>query len=110
MARTIEEKIVEGLREFTSDLESGLDISKKYVVRQVHGPNSIPPDARAVVRARKLLRVSQESLASFLGVTVKTIQAWEKGTKRPNRMAMRFLEEILSDPKKSRRRIQERVA
>ncbi|HWL07652.1 MAG TPA: helix-turn-helix domain-containing protein [Planctomicrobium sp.] len=63
-----------------------------------------PEDA---VAARNLLGASQVVFAEFLGVSVKTVQAWEQGTNPPSGMAARFLDEIRHNPEVYKKRLLE---
>ena len=51
-----------------------------------------------VQKVRKSLGVSQANFGLLLGVSVRTIQAWEQGETSPNDMACRWLDEIQRDP------------
>jgi putative transcriptional regulator len=52
-----------------------------------------------VKQTRALLGASQAVFANFLGVSVKTVRAWEQGVNTPSAMACRFMDEIRRDPK-----------
>ena len=43
--------------------------------------------------------------ARFLGVSVKTVRAWEQGTNTPQEIACRLMDEILHDPDYWRKRL-----
>ncbi len=106
MKGTVEKRIVERLQEFTDALERGENISDKFTIRRVVRtvePKSYEP--RAVKKVRKSLGASQSVFALFLGVSVKTISAWEQGVNPPNRMARRFLDEIRQDSEHYRKRL-----
>lgn len=55
--------------------------------------------AKDVKRLRKKLNCSQGLLASYLNVSLNTIQAWEQGVRSPNHAALRLLEIIDKGPK-----------
>jgi putative transcriptional regulator len=103
----IERDLVEGLEGFVADLKSGEPIRAKYTHRRLVldlQPTSYGPEE---VRAtRKLLLVSQVLFAQFLGVSPKTIRAWEQG-KAPNPMACRFMDEIQRNPEYWRKRLKQ---
>jgi putative transcriptional regulator len=102
-------KIIEGLAEFTNALETGEKIPEKFTCRKVtldllpvvYGP-------KTVATTRKLLGVSQGVFAQFLGVSVKTVRAWEQG-KTPGDMACRFMDEIQRNPKYWQKRLRESI-
>ena len=53
---------------------------------------------KLVRKTRSLLGVSQALFAQFLGVSVKTVHAWEQGITMPSDIARRFMDEIRHDP------------
>jgi len=109
MNPTVADRIRERLEGFTRDLENGKVIQDKYTCRKVEfclKPKPYNPEA--VKRTRKLLRASQKVFAMFLGTSVKTVQAWEQGVGAPpNKMACRFMDEILRDPAQWQQRVRE---
>ena len=109
-AMAVGKKIIEGLREFTDALEGNERIADKFTCRKVvldlH-PMSYSP--RTVQSTRKLLGASQAIFAQFLGVSVKTVCAWEQGLSTANDMACRFMDEIRRNPDYWRRRLRESV-
>lgn len=54
--------------------------------------------AEKIKSMRKELELSQSSMSTALGVSKKTIEAWEAGTNKPNGSAERLLQIIESDP------------
>ena len=47
---------------------------------------------------RESLNASQPVFASFLGVSTKAVQAWERGLRGPQRTALRLLTVAKSNP------------
>lgn len=47
---------------------------------------------------RGKLQLSQSSMGTMLGVSKKTVEAWEAGTNKPNGSAERLLQLIEADP------------
>ncbi|MDW7658833.1 MAG: helix-turn-helix domain-containing protein [Bacillota bacterium] len=47
---------------------------------------------------RKMLNMSQVSFASIIGVSVKTVEAWEAGTNKPSGASSRLLQLIKEKP------------
>jgi putative transcriptional regulator len=45
---------------------------------------------------RQHLNLSQASFAAKLGVSVRTVNRWENGHAQPSKMALKLLEEMLS--------------
>lgn len=82
------ESIMAGLTEAVEDA-SGVD--KKLKRRVV----SIIPikeyNAAEVQKIRKSTGLSQKLFASYIGVSNKTVEAWEAGTNRPSGAASRIL-------------------
>lgn len=103
-------KIIEGLREFTEALEKGESIAERFTCRTVmldllpvaYGPEKVKA-------TRELLRASQGIFAQFLGVSTKSVRAWEQGINTPSNMACRFMDEIQRNPDFWRDRLLESV-
>lgn len=103
----LERDLVEGMEEFLNDLKSDAPIGGKYTCRRVVlelQPRSYSPTR--VKATRKLLRASQTLFAQFLGVSPKTVRAWEQG-KTPSDMACRFMDEIHRNPEYWRKILQD---
>lgn len=93
-----ERDLIEGFDQLVADLRSDAPIEKKYTCRRVIlelEPQTYTADQ--VKETRKLLNASQSLFAQFLGVSVKTVQSWERGAV-PKPMACRFMDEIRRDP------------
>jgi putative transcriptional regulator len=99
MKTSFGQSVVEGLTELAETLEKGSALSEKFTCSRVVLELEPTPYDPALVRAtRRLLGASQAVFAQFLGVSVKTVQAWERGTNTPSDMACRFLDEIRHAP------------
>lgn len=107
---TVADDIISGLEDFVAALQSDGPICETFTCRKIvldlH-PQKYGPDA--VKSVRKLLRVSQVLFAQFLGVSPKTVRAWEQGKVAPGDMACRFLDEIKRNPDYWRKRLAESV-
>jgi DNA-binding transcriptional regulator YiaG len=84
---TVEARIIEGLEEFSEALRNRDNLEERFVVHRLTRQQF---STAMVKKARALLGVSPTLFAAFLGVSPKTVRAWEKGTTLPNRMACRF--------------------
>lgn len=51
-----------------------------------------------VKEIRKSLKMSQSVFAVVMGVSIKTVEAWEAGTNKPNGSARRLLHVLKTDP------------
>jgi putative transcriptional regulator len=49
-------------------------------------------------RLRKKLHLSQAVMAGLLGVSLKALQSWEQGTRRPSASVLRLFEVLKSNP------------
>jgi putative transcriptional regulator len=110
MKNSAGKKILEGLREFTEALENDEQITEKFTCRKVTLdllPLSYDPNT--VKSTRGLLRASQGIFAQFLGVSIKTVRAWEQGRMGPSDMACRFMDEIQRNPEYWRKRLMESI-
>ena len=99
MARSIGEKITKRLAAFVEALEKDEKISERFTCRKIEldlQPQPYGPEL--VKQTREVLGVSQALFAHFLGVSVKSVSAWEQGKKTPSDMACRFMDEIRHDP------------
>lgn len=105
----VERDLLEGLGGVLSSLKRGEQLREKYTVRRVvldvrtkeYGPS----DVKAT---RRLLKASQALFAQFLGVSVKTVCAWEGG-QAPSAMACRFMDEIRHNPEYWQARLRQRA-
>lgn len=99
MKTSVGRKIVDRLKTFTEVLEKNEPISDRFTCKKV-SLNLQPAkyDPALVKTTRKVLSVSQALFAQFLGVSPKTIRAWEQGVNEPNEMACRFMDEIRGNP------------
>jgi putative transcriptional regulator len=104
-------EIVAALTEFYEALKEGSEaVTKRFTVRTVEldlKPRTYTGEE--VKKVRDLLGLSQPLFARFLGVSVKTVRAWENGGKRLSDMACRFLDEIALKPDYWRERVNQMV-
>lgn len=98
---SVADKIIKGLKTVAVKLESE---EKTDVVfdqfncrRFVLDLKPVQFDSTDVKRLREELQVSQSIFASLIGVSVKTVQAWEQGKNPPQQVASRFMDEIQTD-------------
>jgi putative transcriptional regulator len=108
MNSPVGKQIIEGLREFTEALEQDKDIRQEFNCHRVVldlEPSAYDPEE--VKNTRKMLGASQVVFARFLGVSPKTVRAWEQGRNTPNDMACRFMDEIRADPDRWRSRLRD---
>jgi putative transcriptional regulator len=99
MKKSIGKELLEGMRELTEALESRPDISDEFTVRRMK--LDLQPEAYSpakVIETRKLLGASQVVFATFIGVNVKTLQAWEQGANPAAGAAARLMDEIRFNP------------
>ena len=85
---SVYESIVAGLNEAIEDAKSDKPILKRHTV-------TIEPvkvyDANSVKKIRKETGLSQKLFAGYMGVSDKTVEAWEAGTNHPSGAASRIL-------------------
>jgi putative transcriptional regulator len=107
MANSLADRVLQRLKGFTEALERGDNIGQHFTCRQIE--LDLKPkhyDAKKVKATRALLRLSQGMFATLLGVSPRTVQAWEQGENVPSDMACRFMDEIQLNPKYWRKRIE----
>lgn len=88
------ESIVTGLSEAIEESKSTIPILKRRKV--VIEPVKVY-DAADVKRIRTTTGMSQKTFAGYLGVSEKTVEAWEAGTNHPSGAASRLLRMIELD-------------
>jgi putative transcriptional regulator len=105
--KTFGGKIIDALADFTDALEKG-EVSKRFTCRQVKlNLQNQPYSPKLVKETRGVLGVSQSLFARFLGVSPKTVHAWEQGVNTPSAMACRFMDEIRRSPDHWRKRLRQ---
>jgi putative transcriptional regulator len=77
-----------GLQEAVEDAQSG---NKKLSRRTVTVIPVKEYGASQVKQIRKSVNMSQRTFASYMGVSEKTVEAWEAGTNHPSGAASRIL-------------------
>jgi putative transcriptional regulator len=96
--RSVEKEILEALADFTQALEKG-NVLARFTYRHVQLKLEPTPYGPELVKeTREVLGVSQLLFARFLGVSPKTVRAWEQGVNTPHPMACRFMDEIRHAP------------
>lgn len=99
MKASVARRIRDRLKGFADALQRGEKVENLYTCRKVVlDLQPAPYDPELVKRTRKMLGASQAIFAQFLGVSVKTVCAWERGDKTPRDVACRFMDEIRRDP------------
>jgi len=81
--RNIGQEILEGIR----DIKAGR-IGRRFTI-----------DSFAIVRAREKSNLSQSQFAALLGVSVRTLQEWEQGRRRPTGPAQALLRVASKHPR-----------
>ncbi len=85
---SIYESIMAGLNEALEDAENKKPVLKRNTVTvepvKIYGADDVK-------RIRKATGFSQKSFANYMGVSDKTVEAWESGTNHPSGAASRIL-------------------
>lgn len=88
------EDIVQGLKEAIAyEQGTGKARVQKLTINPVG--EMTPAEIKEV---RHSLNMSQVTFAIVMGVSTKTVEAWEAGTNRPNGSARRFMKALKNDP------------
>ena len=86
--KSVYESIMTGLNEALQDAESKKPILKRNKI-------TVEPvkiySADEIKKIRNSMGMSQKSFASYIGVSDKTVEAWEAGTNHPSGAASRIL-------------------
>lgn len=85
------ESIIKGLTEAVDDAENREKTLKRRVVTIIPVKKY---KAEEILKIRKSTGMSQRLFAGYLGVSVKTVEAWESGTNHPSGTASRILNMI----------------
>ncbi|MEZ3460998.1 MAG: helix-turn-helix domain-containing protein [Lachnospiraceae bacterium] len=85
---SVYESIITGLNEAIEDAKSE---EKKLVRRRLDITPVKEYQADEVRRIRNSTGMSQKTFASYIGVSDKTVEAWEAGTNHPSGAASRLL-------------------
>lgn len=82
------ESIMTGLNEAVEDAKSKKKMLKRRVVTVMPVKEYQPEEVKKI---RNTVGMSQKIFASYLGVSDKTVEAWESGTNHPSGAASRLL-------------------
>jgi len=88
----------EVIDEFKEINEIGTDHLRKRV--RAYAPVSPPKEYQPheIKAIREQNQYSQSFFGKYLGVSLKTVQAWEAGTNKPTGTAMRIFQVLEKDP------------
>jgi putative transcriptional regulator len=92
---TFGESIIDSLNEFVDASDRGELITVRRVKLNLEPRQYTGSE---ITWTRERLRVSQAIFARLMGVSGKTVEAWESGTNPPSGPVCRLLEEINIDP------------
>jgi putative transcriptional regulator len=87
------DSIMRGLEEIKAHDEGRIKLKTRSI--SIEAPPRF--DAKSVKKLRSELRLSQNAFADVLGVSKKTVEAWESGRNEPSGSACRLLEVISKD-------------
>ena len=82
------ESIMAGLAEAVEDAQDTEKKLKRHIVSVVPVKEY---DAEQIKKIRKSTGMSQKAFAGYMGVSDKTVEAWEAGTNHPSGAASRIL-------------------
>ena len=91
MRKPIFERLKEGLEEGIAHERGGQQLKSTTIEIPSPPKDYEPKDIRKI---RDRLEMSQTQFAKFLFVSIKTVQGWEQGLRRPNSSAARLLQFI----------------
>ena len=86
--KSVYESLITGLKEAIDDAKNENSTLKKHIVKIEKVKIYNPEDVK---RISKETGMSQRIFASYLGVSNKTVEAWEAGTNHPSGAASRIL-------------------
>ena len=88
----------ETLTELREVAEKGVGDLRKRSRTQIPISPVVHYSPEKIKELRMKLRLTQACLGELMGVSLKTIQAWEAGTNKPNGTALRILYMLDIDP------------
>ena len=109
-ARSLAEEIVDELDEFAAAVARGQQLATKFNCRTVAVDFGTPAyDGGLVKKTRAVLGASQAIFAQLLGVSPKTVRAWEQGVNVPHEASCRLMDEVRRDPAYWRKRLSDAI-
>lgn len=97
MNRKPKERVADAIRDGLNEVLAHLRGEVELRTWSVQWPEVAPAlNARKIVELRKSLGMPQAAFAAVLNVSVKTVQAWEQGLRKPDGATLRLLQ-ILSE-------------
>ena len=91
------QSIIQGLKEAVAFEKNGTLSGAR--VRQIAIKPLSHYKNREIKRIRESLKLTQRSFALLMGVSIKTVEAWENGRNEPNGTAQRMLYLLKTDVK-----------
>ncbi len=107
---SVGDRVISGLNDFKTALESGHPIERKFTLRTVE--LDLEPQLWSSVRIveiREQLSVSQAVFAELVGVSAHAVRAWEQGHREPTKMARRLLDEMFANPARWKKLLEKAV-
>ena len=88
MEKELFEKLMQSANEMLAHARGELEL-KTTVLPVPHKPKEL--DKSEIVAIRKQLNASQSLFAKYLNVSIKTVQCWEQGLRKPSQAALKLL-------------------
>ena len=104
------------MRKSMADLKSIMEQNEspsgngRFTVRTSEVVEPSEYSAKAVIRTRNMLKVSQSVFAQILGVSPALVRAWERGARKPSPIARRLLDQVRGNPSNFRMLIRRTAA
>lgn len=89
------ERVKDALKEGIAHARGELPMKTTVVEVPDTAPNRSPQEVRAI---RDKIGFSQRAFARLISVSVKTVQSWEQGLRRPDGAALRMMQLVELDP------------
>jgi putative transcriptional regulator len=91
---SVYESVIKGLNEAVEYEKGDLKGAKKRVIKIAPLPHYTGKEVKDI---RLKLELTQSTFADLMGVSIKTVEAWEAGKNTPQGPAQRMLEIIVTD-------------
>ncbi len=83
------QELMESLRQAAAHARGELDLKTTYLLKPPPQPAEL--NKEEITEIRKSLHATQSVFAKCLNVSVKTVQGWEQGIRKPSQAALKLL-------------------
>lgn len=89
MNQELFKELEESMNQMLAHARGELELKTTYLLKPPPKPTELKKEE--ITAIRKQLKATQDVFARCLNVSVKTVQGWEKGTRKPSQAALKLL-------------------